>query len=409
MKNISQTTALSEIGKKYQLIKPHLNERGRRIWAATEAKALGYGGRQLVNRATGLAFATIGRGMLDLEEEVMIQRVRISGGGRRKKVTTDLLLKEDIKQIIESSTRGDPESPLLWCSKSTRNIAATLNKETDRASHTLVSRTLEDMGYSLQGNRKTQEGGSNPDRDAQFNFINNKVKEFQAKKQPVISVDTKKKENIGNFKNAGQEYHKKGEAPKVNVHDFIDKDKGKAAPYGIYDLTKNKGWVSVGISSDTAAFAVNSIRSWWNEMGMEAYPEAESIYINADGGGSNGSRVRLWKIELQKLANEIGKVIEVSHFPPGTSKWNKIEHKMFCFIAKNWRGVPLVDTATIINLIGNTTNNTGLTIRAKLDETQYQKGIVVSDEELAKIKIHKHEFHGEWNYKIAPQHSNVVL
>lgn len=402
MKNTSHRI-ISEIGEKYRLIKPHLNERGRRIWAATEAKSLGFGGRQLVKRATGMAFATIKRGMLDLEEEANLERVRISGGGRKKKIATDPFLKADIEKIIESSTRGDPESPLLWCSKSTRNIAASLNKESDRASHTLVSRTLEDLGYSLQSNRKTQEGGNHPDRDAQFNFINNRVKEFQAKKQPVISVDTKKKENIGNFKNNGQEYHKKGEAPQVSVYDFIDKSKGKASPYGIYDLTKNKGWVSVGISSDTAAFAVNSIRTWWDEMGKETYPDATSIYINADGGGSNGSRVKLWKIELQKLANELGITIEVSHFPPGTSKWNKIEHKMFCFIAKNWRGVPLVDTATIVNLIGNTTNSTGLTVRAKLDEKEYQKGIVVSDEELAKVNIYKDEFHGEWNYKISPQ------
>jgi hypothetical protein len=259
------------------------------------------------------------------------------------------------------------------------------------------------MGFSLQSNRKVNEGGKHPDRDEQFKFINNKVKEFQLQQQPVISVDTKKKENIGSFKNAGQEYHKKASAPQVNVYDFIDKEKGKAAPYGVYDLKQNKGWVSVGISSDTAQFAVNSIRSWWYEMGKESYPEATSIYINADGGGSNGSRVKLWKIELQKLANEIGKTIEVSHFPPGTSKWNKIEHKMFCFITKNWRGKPLIDMATIINLISNTTTKTGLKIKAKLDDNIYKTGIVVSDEELAQVNVEKNSFHGEWNYKITPQ------
>jgi low affinity Fe/Cu permease len=259
------------------------------------------------------------------------------------------------------------------------------------------------MGYSLQGNRKVKEGRDHPDRDAQFNFINNKVKKFQTEQQPVISVDTKKKENIGNFKNTGHEYCKKGNPTEVKVYDFIDPEKGKAAPYGIYDITKNNGWVSVGISSDTAQFAVNSIRSWWQEMGKNSYPEAKELYINADGGGSNGSRVRLWKIELQKLANELDKIIHVSHFPPGTSKWNKIEHKMFCFISKNWRGRPLVDTATIVNLIGNTSTKSGLKIKAKLDDNIYQKGIKISNRELETIAITKNTFHGEWNYQITPQ------
>jgi hypothetical protein len=404
MKNTSLTRILLVIREKYQLIKPHLSERGRRIWAATEAKAIGSGGRNIVNKATGLAFATIQRGMRDLEEERSIERIRKEGGGRKKKIITDLLLKQDIERIVESSTRGDPESSLLWCSKSTRNIAAELNKEFDRASHTLVSRTLDDMGYSMQANRKVQEGGEHIDRDAQFNFINNKAREFQAKKQPVISVDTKKKENIGNFKNIGQEYCKKGEGTKVKVYDFIDPEKGKVAPYGIYDITKNNGWISVGISSDTAEFAVNSIRTWWYEMGLESYGEATELYINADGGGSNGSRIKLWKVELQKLANELGKIIHVSHFPPGTSKWNKIEHKMVCFISKNWRGRPLIDTATIVNLIGNTRTESGLKIKAKLDDNLYQTGIKVSEQELANISIEKDAFHGEWNYRITPQH-----
>ena len=403
MENASIDPQITGISEKYKLIKSHLNERSRRIWVAIEAKALGRGGKQILNRATGLAFATIRQGFLDLEAAGSLQSIRKKGGGRKKKITTDLLFKDDIARIVESATRGDPESPLLWCSKSTRNIAAELNKESIRASHALVARTLDEMGYSLQGNRKVHEGGDHIDRDKQFNFINNKVKTFQAKKQPVISVDTKKKENIGNFKNTGQEYCKQGDAIKVNVYDFIDPEKGKAAPYGIYDITKNNGWVSVSNSSDTAQFAVNSIRRWWHEMGKEAYPEATEIYINADGGGSNGSRVKLWKIELQKLANELGKVVHVSHFPPGTSKWNKIEHKMFCFISKNWRGRPLIDMATIVNLIGNTKTESGLRIKAEFDKNLYQKGITVSDAELASLNIEKDPFHPEWNYNITPQ------
>ena len=396
--------ALTEIIRtKYELIKFHLSERSRRIWAANEAKSIGRGGRQIVNTATGLAFATIQKGMLDLTQELVDQRVRKKGGGRKKKIITDLHLKQDIEQIVESSTRGDPESPLLWCSKSTRNIADELNKERDRVSHTLVARTLDDMGYSLQGNRKVQEGGDHPDRDAQFSYISQKVKDFQANNQPVISVDTKKKENIGNYKNIGQEYCLQGKATEVKVYDFVDPVTGKASPYGIYDITKNNGWVSVGISSDTAEFAVNSIRSWWHEMGNASYPNSKELYINADGGGSNGSRVKLWKIELQKFANEINKTIHVSHFPPGTSKWNKIEHKMFCFIAKNWRGTPLIDTATIVNLIANTNTKSGLTIKSKLDSSVYQKGIKVSQSEIDNINITKDIFHGEWNYKIIPQ------
>jgi transposase len=403
IKHIIKTDMLSIISAKYSLIKSHLDERGRRIWAATEASAIGRGGKKLVHDATGLTYSTIKRGMHDLNEtgENLVS-VRKKGGGRKKKIITDQSLKQDIERILESSTRGDPESPLLWCSKSTRNIADELNRESDRVSHSLVARLLDSMGYSLQSNRKVNEGCNHPDRDEQFKFINNKVREFHNNRQPVISVDTKKKENIGRFKNAGQEYHKKASAPQVNVYDFIDKEKGKASPYGVYDLQHNKGFVSVGISSDTAEFAVNSIRSWWLEMGQESYPEATNIYINADGGGSNGSRVRLWKIELQKLANEIGKVIEVSHFPPGTSKWNKIEHKMFCFITKNWRGKPLIDIATIINLISNTTTKSGLKIKAKFDNNIYKKGIVVSDEELARVNVEKNSFHGEWNYKIIP-------
>lgn len=407
MKRMYPSNLHAVIEKKYRAISPHLNERSRRIWAASEAIALGHGGKKIIHEITHLSYTTIHAGQVELEaiEQYGIadKRIRKKGGGRKKKVDNDPTLKSDLMNIIESSTRGDPETPLLWSSKSTRKIAEELNKYKARVSHTVIGELLDEMDYSLQGNRKVKEGSKNPDRDAQFNFIANKTKDFQKRNQPVISVDTKKKELIGEFKNIGQEYRKKGSPVAVNVYDFIDKDKGKASPYGVYDLTKNNGWVSVGISSDTAEFAVNSIKSWWNEMGSAHYSHATEIYINADGGGSNGSRVRLWKVELQKLANEINKTIHVSHFPPGTSKWNKIEHKMFCFISKNWRGKPLIDEATIVQLIGHTTTTTGLTIKAKLDKNQYQKGIKISDEELAKVALEKELFHGEWNYKIKPK------
>ena len=400
-------TPVDMIREKYNKISPFFGERERRIWAAIEAESLGYGGQQIVHKATELAINTIRSGIqaLALKEETSVElnRSRKRGGGRKSKVATDPTLKNDILNLVESSTRGDPEAPLLWCSKSLRRIETEVNKEKQRVSHTHIGKILELEGYNLQSNRKTKEGGDNPDRDAQFHFISDKTKDFQKRNQPVISVDTKKKELIGEFKNVGQEYAQKGRPTQVNVYDFIDKEKGKAAPYGIYDISRNNGFVNVGISTDTAEFAVNSIRSWWYEMGESVYQNAKEIYINADGGGSNGSRVRLWKIELQKLANELKKTIHVSHFPPGTSKWNKIEHKMFCFISKNWRGRPLVDTATIVQLIGNTTTNKGLKIRAKLDERQYVKGIKISDEELAKVNIEKNAFHGEWNYKIQPQ------
>ncbi len=403
--NINKNIALTNrLRNKYEVISPYLNERSRRLWAASEAISIGYGGRKLLHEVTGLSCVTITKGMVEIQssENINTSKVRQQGGGRKKNTITDQALETDIMNIVESSTRGDPETPLLWCSKSTRKIADELNKESQRSSHTLVSNILDDMGFSLQSNRKIKEGGNHPDRDAQFNFIADKVKKFQTRDQPVISVDTKKKELIGEFKNTGKEYSKKGMPTEVNVYDFIDPTKGKASPYSIYDLSKNMGWVSVGISSDTAEFAVNSIRSWWNEMGSTIYSNATEIYINADGGGSNGSRVRLWKMELQKLANEINKVIHVSHFPPGTSKWNKIEHKMFCFISKNWRGKPLIDTATIVQLISNTTTKKGLTIRAVLDGNEYKKGIKILDAALKNINLEKDEFHGEWNYKISP-------
>ena len=395
----------TEIKQKFTILKDHLNEKTRRLWCATEAMALGTGGITLVAQATGISHPTIRRGIQEIQHPEMLEkdRIRKKGGGRKTLEKKDATLKADIEKLIEPAIIGDPESPLRWTSKSTQNIADELNKTKHRSSPRSISKILHEMEFSLQSNRKINEGSkNNPDRDKQFHFINKKTKRFQKKHFPVLSVDTKKKENIGNFKNNGQEYHKKGKPEKVNVYDFIDKEKGKVSPYGIYDLDKNKGWVNVGISSDTAAFAVNSIRSWWYDMGKEMYKNSTEMLITADCGGSNGYRVRLWKVELQKLATELKMTIHVSHFPPGTSKWNKIEHRLFCFISKNWRGKPLIDRATVVNLIGSVKTKTGLTVKAKLDENIYEKGIRVSDEELHAVKLIPNTFHGEWNYKICP-------
>jgi len=382
-----------EIQQKFTALENHLNEKTKRLWCGVEAIALGKGGITLVSKATGISHPTIRRGIREINnpETITNDRIRQEGGGRKTLEESDETLRRDIEALIESETLGSPESPLKWTSKSTQNIADELNQTRYRISSRSIIRVLHKMDYSLQSNRKTDEGGkNNPDRDKQFKFINKKAKKFQKNNQPVISVDTKKKENIGNFKNNGLEYHKKGEPEKVNVYDFIDKEKGKVSPYGIYDPDKNKGWVNVGISADTAAFAVNSIRSWWYDTGKKSYKNAREILITADCGGSNGYRVRLWKIKLQKLATELNIIINVSHFPPGTSKWNKIEHKLFCFISKNWRGKPLIDRATVINLIGSTKTKTGLTVKAKLDKNHYEKGIKISDEELAAVKIERH-------------------
>jgi transposase len=393
--------------ERFQRISRHLDEKARRLWCANEAITIGFAGVSSVALATGVSRTTITEGVKEIkgEKDLPKEGIRREGGGRKQKTDKDENLKQDIEELVSSQTRGDPESPLKWSSKSTRKIADELNNTAKRASHSLVSRILSGLGYSLQANRKTDEGvKDNPDRDAQFQFINEKTKAFQERECPVLSVDTKKKENIGNFKNNGKEYHKTREPEKVNVYDFIDKTKGKVSPYGVYDLTKNRGWVSVGISSDTAAFAVNSIRAWWLAMGKQEYRHAEEMLITADCGGSNGYRVRLWKTELQTLATELRMTIHVSHFPPGTSKWNKIEHKLFCFISRNWRGKPLIDRATVVNLIGSTTTKTGLTVQARLDENQYEKGIKISDEELNAVQLEKDNFHGEWNYKIHPRH-----
>ncbi|MBC7960312.1 MAG: ISAzo13 family transposase [Vallitaleaceae bacterium] len=400
----------SQIREKYLTLKDYLDERTMRIWAATEIKQIGKFGKTIVKRATGMDYKTLNKGLQESEQSALLNsdRIRRKGGGRKKTFEKDKTLTSDIEVLVESATRGDPCCSLLWTSKSTYAIADQLNKDQYRAGRKIVGRVLHSLDYSLQANKKTREGSGHVDRDKQFEYITEKVKLFQAQNKPVISIDTKKKENIGNYKNNGKEYRTKGNPREVEAYDFIDKNKGKVAPYGVYDITLNKGWVSVGINHDTAQFAVNSIRNWWYEMGKESYWDASEIFINADGGGSNGYRIRLWKtdpiaIGLQKLSDELGKSIHVSHFPPATSKWNKIEHKMFCFISANWKARPLIDRATVVNLIANTKTKSGLTIKAKLDETIYQKGIKVSDEELEKVNITRSDFHGEWNYTIHPR------
>lgn len=393
------------VKKKYELLKGHLNEKQIRLMLGAEALLLGRGGQSIVSNATGVARRSIARGMEELQgmEMAGADRVRKPGGGRKKEVEKDQSLIADLDLIIEPTTRGDPESALRWTSKSLRKLAAALKEKGHNVSHQLIMHTLSDMGYSLQATRKTIEGSKDhPDRDAQFNFINELVKSFQLADQPTISVDSKKKENVGQFKNNGAEYQPKGKPVEVNVYDFIDKNLGKVNPYGVYDMAKNEGWVNVGVDADTGAFAVESIRRWWHSMGKESYPEAKCLLITADGGGSNGSRLRLWKLELEKFAQETGLAISVCHFPPGTSKWNKIEHRLFSFITQNWRGRPLVSHEVVVNLIASTTTKMGLKVRSALDEGIYPKGIKVTNKELKNINMAKADFHGEWNYTIAP-------
>ena len=389
------------------MLAPELNERTLRLFAAAEAKYLGRGGITLVARAIEVSRDRISRGLQDLEAEKKLEpdRIRRLGGGRKKQVEEDPTLRKDLEQLISPYTRGDPESPLRWTCKSVRKLAAELNRKGHQISHSSVASLLRDMNYSLQANRKTTEGKQHPDRDAQFNYINQKSRGQQRRGQPVISVDTKKKELVGDFKNAGREWRPQGDPEKVRGHDFIDKELGKVAPYGVYDLTRNNGWVSVGVDHDTAAFAVAAIRQWWRKMGRRAYLKASHLLITADSGGSNGARNRLWKVELQKMSNQTGLTITVCHFPPGTSKWNKIEHRMFSFITKNWRGKPLTDRVTIVNLIGSTKTKEGLKIRCELDTNHYPKGIKVSDAQMEKVKLKKHQFHGDWNYTIYPSKS----
>ncbi len=389
-----------------------LDERGRRRFAAAEALAAGRGGVTAVSRATGIARSTITRGLAELRDETVpaepIDRVRRPGGGRKSLASTDATLLEDLRSLVEPVTRGDPMTPLLWTAKSLRNLAAELRAGGHRIGHNVVAKLLGELGYSLQANRKTLEGSSHPDRDAQFNYINDQVKAALAAGQPAISVDTKKKELVGDFKNGGREYRPKGDPEKVRVHDFLIPELGRAAPYGVYDIADNTGWVSVGIDHDTASFAVNAIRRWWRVMGRERYPHARRLVITADGGGSNGSRVRLWKLELQALANELDLEITVCHLPPGTSKWNKIEHRLFSFITQNWRGRPLVSYQTIVQLIAATTTTAGLTVRSEIDSKAYPKGVKVTDAEMDALNIHRHHFHGEWNYTIMPISDAVI-
>ncbi len=395
------------VRKKFDLLEPILDEQARRLWAAAEAHALGHRGISVVARATGLSRTTIHQGVKDiggLREKKALEkgkRIRAQGGGRKPIGEHDPSLRQDIERLVQPATRGDPESPLRWTCKSTRQLAAALQAQGHVVGRQKVADLLAELGYSLQANRKTREGADNPDRDAQFNYINKQVAAFLRGDQPVISVDTKKKELVGDFKNAGQEWRPQGEPELVNGHDFPDPELGKANPYGVYDQGANVGWVSVGTDHDTAEFAVESIRRWWYKMGRSRYPDATKLLITADCGGSNGYRVRLWKVALQRLSNETGLRISVCHFPPGTSKWNKIEHRMFSHISMNWRGRPLTSHETIVNLIGSTTTRTGLTINAELDVNRYEKGIHISDEELEMVNLTKAKFHGEWNYSIA--------
>jgi hypothetical protein len=403
----------SSIGKRYGVLSPYLDERTRRLYLASEALAIGRTGISIVARETGVARPTIVTGIRELQEPgaapKATTRIRREGGGRKRTVEKDPGLEEALEELVDPVTRGDPESPLRWTCKSLRVLSAELNRLGHQTSHRMVAELLQAMGYSLQANRKTNEGGTHPDRNAQFEHISETVKAFQAAQSPVISVDTKKKELVGDFKNGGRELRPKGDPENVRVHDFIIPELGKAAPYGVYDVTKNEGWVSVGVDHDTAAFAVQTIGSWWRSMGIEAYPQADELLITADGGGSNGYRVKLWKLELQKLADETGLSISVCHLPPGTSKWNKIEHRLFSFITQNWRGKPLISHEVIVNLIAATQTKTGLKVRCVLDTNTYPKGITVSDEDLANINITRHDFHGEWNYTIRPRNVNVIV
>jgi len=404
-------TRIEEIRLKHDALASVLDERRMRLWAAAEAKVLGHGGIAAVTEATGIRGKRIIGGLRELAElerqpapqPAQEQRVRRPGAGRKPVTATDPALWPALETLVDPVTRGDPESPLRWTIKSTQRLAEELRAQGHEVSARTVAKLLHDHGYSLQGTRKTREGRQHPDRNAQFEHINAQTKKFQAAGQPVISVDTKKKELVGDFANKGREWHPAGEPPEVRVHDFIDKELGNAIPYGVYDVQRNEGWVSVGVDHDTAAFAVATIRSWWNRMGSPAYPAADRLFIVADGGGSNGSRNRLWKSELQKLATETGLNISVSHMPPGTSKWNKIEHRLFSHISQNTRGRPLQDHETIVNLIGNTTTQTGLRVKARLDRRRYPLKVKVAKERMAMLRVRPASFHGEWNYAFSPE------
>ena len=399
------------IGEKFRMLAGELDERGLRLWAAVEATTLGRGGTAAVARATGIAPSTIGRGRGELTrgESPGVGRVRRVGAGRKRLVEKDPSLLGDLERLVDLDARGDPEQPLRWTSKSLRNLALALREQGHEISARSVAPLLRQLGYSLQSNRKTKEGARHPDRDAQFRYISQQAAAGLAAGQPVISVDTKKKELVGDFKAVGRELAAKGSPVPVRTHDFIDKQLGKAVPYGVYDVGENAGLVSVGIDNDTAQFSLASIRAWWRQLGSARYPEATVLTITADCGGSNGNRTRLWKTELQGLADETGLAISVCHFPPGTSKWNKIEHRLFSFISKNWRGKPLVSHEVIINLIAATTTRTGLQVFARLDDASYPKGIKVTDQELAAVHLEGAPFHPEWNYTIKPRTKKCAL
>lgn len=394
-----------DIRQRFRLLVPALNERTRRLWAAAEAQTRGRGAISAVARATGVSRRAIAVGLRELQARRALAdpRVRRPGGGRKSLRHTDPKLLDQLDRLVEPTTRGDPMSPLRWTTKSVRQLAAQLTAQGHPVSHQTVAALLHEMDYSLQSNRKNTEGSEHPDRDRQFRYIARRAREEQSAGNPVISVDTKKKEPVGNFKNPGREWHPKGQPTQVRVHDFVIKELGKVAPYGVYDLAANRGWVNVGIDHDTAEFAVESIRWWWKTAGRRAYPGARRLLITADGGGSNGYRVRLWKWELQKLADQTGLLIGVCHFPTGTSKWNKIEHRLFSFITKNWRGQPLLTHAAVLSLIAATRNAGGLKVACRLDMRQYPSGVKVTDEQMATLRITEERFRGEWNYTVHPR------
>jgi hypothetical protein len=397
---------LATLRAKHAALVRVFTERSRRLWAASEARALGRGGIGVVERATGVSRSTIQRGLRELEADTSAppERSRRPGGGRKAATVLDATLLRDLDALVEPTAPGDPDSPLRWSCKSTRTLAVALQALGHSVSHTVVAELLQVLGYSLQGNVKTREGRQHPDRDAQFRYIADTVRRAHRRQHPAISVDTKKKELVGDFKNGGRVWRPNGEPDRVRVHDFIIRDPGhgKAIPYGVYDLRRDEGWVSIGIAHDTASFAVNAIRRWWQQMGRRSYPRARSLVITADAGGSNGPRVRLWKWELQQLANRTGLAITVCHFPPGTSKWNKIEHRLFSHIAMNWRGTPLVSLAAIVSLIASTRSRSGLRVRSEIDRKPYPDGVTITDAQMATVRLERHDFHGDWNYTIHP-------
>jgi len=399
---------VAQIRRKYRSLRVEMNERSRRQWAAAEARELGWGGVSAVARATGISRTTITAGLRELDLPVKQRtaeaaRIRQPGGGRKPLTQIDSELLSALESLIEPATRGDPESPLRWTCKSTRVLAEELRRTNHPVGATTVATLLHQAGYSLQANRKTREGLSHPDRNAQFEHINTQVRRFQDRGWPAISVDTKKKELVGDFKNAGRQWRPKGAPQAVRIHDFQDPALGKAIPYGVYDLLNNQGWVSVGIDHDTAQFAVNSIRRWWRQMGHRRFPKAKDLLITADGGGSNSHRCRLWKVCLQELADDLGLRLHLCHFPPGTSKWNKIEHRLFSFITQNWRGEPLVSHEAIVSLIASTTTHAGLVVKAALDTNRYETAIKVSEDALARLRLTPDSFHGDWNYAMSPR------